>query len=245
VPLPSLSGVPPFSNTVYVVFLPLGTTVVNPPSFAMNLCTNDVAYHSADASFTFAYVVVPMACAGNRNSLTDNLTHELAEAVTDPVWPLGFSDRARPAPSTLPLPGGHSLPIGTAGENADVCEPPIRTPTAFLSVGGLLEQVSPYWSNSDGACVNGACKLTEGTCGSTCFDAARHKCVNGTLEVICAAGQASCGQDHCFDPATQKCAASGVVCLKSQSVCNGRCLQAGKECITDHERFCMTHPNKC
>ncbi len=99
---------------------------------------------------SFPYTVIPTACAADPNiGLLDGVTalstHELIEAVTDPIILTGWIDNSN---------FGFNGDILTKGEAADICELNVgAVPTNLVRMtDGLL--VSPYWSNAgSGACV--------------------------------------------------------------------------------------------
>ncbi len=92
------SSIPQLSaNTLYFVFLPPGTSIA---LGAESSCVNFCGYHSAIKSNIF-YAVVPYPnCAGclgaqsDIDALTSTCSHELCEAITDPVPGQGWYDVA-------------------------------------------------------------------------------------------------------------------------------------------------------
>ena len=117
------------ANLLYFVFLPPGTQVEQAGSKS---CETFCGYHDATPDNIF-YAVVPYpACSGCQGSLVapDALTatssHELCEAITDPVPGTGWYDDAN-------------------GEIGDICSWKTKT------LGGYLVQLE--WSNSAEACV--------------------------------------------------------------------------------------------
>jgi hypothetical protein len=157
IPFTTLTGIPGADdNSLYVVYLPVGVRVND---IVAKSCDDFGAYHfnadtpSWDTFFGVPFVhnrdlvfaVVPAECAhGSFDSLTALASHEIIEAATDPDIGKGWIDD-----SQLIFNGD----ILKKGEASDICElnegdfgmPPVQMP------GGLL--VSPYWSNSAGACV--------------------------------------------------------------------------------------------
>ncbi len=140
------TGVPlPNSNSLYVVYLPKGLQIDN---LFNKACTNFGAYHlwafspRTDFPFvgTFAYAIVPAECAGSFDSLTRLATHEIIEAATDPLVPLGWIDLSQL---------GLNIDIFTKGEAADICQTTSRS-AVKLSSG---PNVATYWSNADNTCV--------------------------------------------------------------------------------------------
>lgn len=85
----------------------------------------------------YAMTFIPTFCNQGMGDLSLAMTHELVEAITDPV----------PASTT----GWKTEGIG-ASENADLCQ---NNPVAFLD-WQLGTQVTRYWSNDDDSCAAGA-----------------------------------------------------------------------------------------
>jgi hypothetical protein len=87
----------PSLNTLYFVFLPSGTTVVQAGSTS---CQQFCGYHDAISSRIF-YAVMPFpdcpGCLGGLvqlDALTSTSSHELCEAITDPIPGQGWYDDA-------------------------------------------------------------------------------------------------------------------------------------------------------
>ena len=124
------SAVPqPTANTLYFVFLPPGVTVTLDGGAS---CSTFCGYHS-DVNGNIFYAVMPfLDCAGcaRARSVVDALTvaasHELCEAITDPVPGSGWYDDAN-------------------GEIGDICAWKTKT------VGSYAVQLE--WSNKAGQCI--------------------------------------------------------------------------------------------
>ena len=119
----------PTANTLYFVFLPSGVTVTAGGSSS---CSSFCGYHDAINSKVF-YAVMPYPdCTGCSNNLSvlDSLTatssHELCEAITDPVPGQGWYDQNN-------------------GEIGDICAWQTK------KVGNYT--VQQEWSNSANSCV--------------------------------------------------------------------------------------------
>ncbi len=119
----------PTANTVYFTFLPPGVTVV---AGSERSCQAFCGYHDRSAGGLY-YAVVPYpncsGCLGNLGSLdalTSVCSHELAEAITDPVPGQGWYDDAN-------------------GEIGDFCAWQNKTLGAY--------EVQLLWSNRAKACV--------------------------------------------------------------------------------------------
>jgi hypothetical protein len=117
------------ANTLYFALLPPGVVV---QAGSDQSCHVFCGYHDRSAGGLY-YAVVPYPdCAGCRgglaafDALTSVCSHELAEAITDPVPGLGWYDDAN-------------------GENADICA------WQNKQLGGF--EVQLLWSNHAGACV--------------------------------------------------------------------------------------------
>jgi uncharacterized repeat protein (TIGR01451 family) len=146
------TGVPsPGGNSLYVVYLPRGTTIDN---FGINKsCDSFGAYHFMGTAVTllggrqFAFAVIPLDCAhGSADELSTLVSHEVIEAATDPNVVLGWIDNSKFDITNL-------QPLFTQGEASDICEPGVGdapAPPVRLD-GGLL--VATYWSNADNGCV--------------------------------------------------------------------------------------------
>ena len=116
-------------NTLYFIYLPPGVRVVMGGSAS---CQAFCGYHSAIGKSTFYAVMPDPGCSGCLGSLTafDALTstssHELCEAITDPIPGEGWYDDAN-------------------GEIGDICGWETKT------VGTYTVQLE--WSNKAGRCV--------------------------------------------------------------------------------------------
>jgi hypothetical protein len=128
--LSSDAAVPqPSANTLYFVFLPPGVTVTLDGSAS---CSNFCGYHSDIKGGTF-YAVMPYpdcsGCTGTLavlDALTSTSSHELCEAITDPVPGQGWYDDQN-------------------GEIGDICAWKTKT------LGRYTVQLE--WSNSAGQCL--------------------------------------------------------------------------------------------
>jgi hypothetical protein len=117
------------TNTLYFVFLPPGTQVEQGGSAS---CQSFCGYHDATSDNIF-YAVMPYpGCTGCQgglavpDALTATSSHELSEAITDPVPGTGWYDDAN-------------------GEIGDICAWKTKTLGSFT--------VQLEWSNSADACV--------------------------------------------------------------------------------------------
>jgi hypothetical protein len=125
----SRSSVPkPDANTLYFVYLPPGTAVVQGGSRS---CQAFCGYHDTFGSGIY-YAVMPFPnCAGclggmtNLDALTSTSSHELCEAITDPVPGQGWYD-------------------DTHGEIGDICAWQTKKPENYA--------VQLEWSNRDSSC---------------------------------------------------------------------------------------------
>ena len=124
------NGVPKVTaNTLYFIFVPPGVRVVMGGSAS---CQAFCGYHSDIGGKTF-YAVMPYpgctGCTGDLSvidALTSTSSHELCEAITDPVPGLGWYD-------------------DTNGEVGDICGWETKT------IGTYVVQLE--WSNKAGRCV--------------------------------------------------------------------------------------------
>jgi uncharacterized repeat protein (TIGR01451 family) len=145
------TGVPsPGDDSLYMVYLPAGTTIDN---FGINQsCDSFGAYHFMGTAITllggqqFAFAAIPIDCAdGSRDELSELASHELIEAATDPNVVLGWIDNSKFELTDI-------QPLFTEGEAADICSSvgDVPTPPVRLDNGVM---VATYWSNADNACV--------------------------------------------------------------------------------------------
>ncbi len=118
----------PTANTLYALYLPAGTTVTMGGSAS---CQSFCGYHdSTDSSIYYSVVPNPgcTGCLGGLqpfDALTSISSHELAEAITDPVPGTGWYDDAN-------------------GEIGDICAWQTETVASYT--------VQKEWSNSQGSC---------------------------------------------------------------------------------------------
>ena len=117
------------ANSLYFVFAPPGTQVVDAGSSS---CQDFCGYHDATAEGIF-YAVMPYpGCSGCEgglallDALTSTSSHELCEAITDPIPGQGWYD-------------------DSFGEIGDICAWKTK------NLGNYTVQLE--WSNSAGACV--------------------------------------------------------------------------------------------
>ncbi len=145
------TGVPsPGGDSLYVVYLPAGTTIDN---FGINKsCDSFGAYHFMGTAITllggqqFAFAAIPIDCAeGSADELSELASHEIIEAATDPNVVLGWIDNSKFDITNI-------QPLFTEGEAADICSSvgDVPTPPVRLDNGVM---VATYWSNADNACV--------------------------------------------------------------------------------------------
>lgn len=119
----------PTQNTIYFVFLPSGITVTQSGSAS---CKVFCGYHDATSNNIF-YAVMPFPdCSGcssnlsNFDALTVTASHELCEAITDPIPGEGWYDNQN-------------------GEIGDIC--------AWQTKKIGQYTVQKEWSNKSGRCV--------------------------------------------------------------------------------------------
>ena len=117
------------ANSLYFVFLPPGTTVKQSGAAS---CKDFCGYHDATSAGTY-YAVMPFpGCTGclggiaQFEALTSTTSHELCEAITDPVPGQGWYD-------------------DNNGEIGDICAWKTRR------LGNYTVQLE--WSNSAAACI--------------------------------------------------------------------------------------------
>lgn len=116
-------------NSLYFVYLPSGTTVEMSGSAS---CSDFCGYHDVTADGVYYAVMPAPDCAGCQgglvelDSLTSTSSHELCEAITDPVPGQGWYDDRR-------------------GEIGDICAWQTK------KLGGYTVQLE--WSNRAGRCM--------------------------------------------------------------------------------------------
>lgn len=157
----------PASNDLYVVLLPTHTTVVDGPSIGSfsiaginfpgltlplsQSCKAYTGYHFFGLSLRgpFAYVVLPSACAlspaykqTSYEALTESISHELVEAMVDPIVTQGWIDDAYTGASLF-----------TKAEAADLC---LSSPGSLIASNAIANDfvdMSFYWSDTSNGCV--------------------------------------------------------------------------------------------
>ncbi len=125
----------PNGNIVYFIYLPPGTSVTLGTDSS---CLKFGGYHNVVAGKNISYAVEPFCLSdggvlGQLDFLTLTSSHELCEAITDPVPGQGwywFKDKKN------------------QGEIGDICE---SAPNAEERIGGFL--VQREWSNKSNGCV--------------------------------------------------------------------------------------------
>jgi hypothetical protein len=120
----------PNSNTLYFLYLPPGTQVKQRTAAS---CKDFCGYHEATPAGNIFYAVMPYpgcdGCLGGLqtfNALTSTSSHELCEAITDPIPGQGWYDDAN-------------------GEIGDICAWRTR------QLGNYTVQLE--WSNAQGSCT--------------------------------------------------------------------------------------------
>jgi hypothetical protein len=134
----------PSANALYILSYPSTTTVTLDTS---NSCTGFGAYHNSAAvgGVQVAYAVIPECTYAPSTTLettTDSLSHELAEATTDPV----------PIPYTASTWQGTDVKhtfweviVGGDGELGDMCS---FFSSSFFTPPGYAYDVQRIWSNA-------------------------------------------------------------------------------------------------
>jgi hypothetical protein len=134
----------PSANALYIISYPATTTVTldNSPS-----CTSFGAYHNSAAvgGIQVAYAVLPectYAPSTTLQSSTDSLSHELAEATTDPV-PIPFTSASWQG--TDPAHTFWEVITGGDGELGDMCS---FFYNSFYTPPSYTYDVQRIWSNA-------------------------------------------------------------------------------------------------
>jgi hypothetical protein len=148
----------PDDNSLYMVYLPQGTTFAEHPCSGIHLWAVTTTLDFVFPVFvpvpqTIAYAVIPAGCALSKANPLDAISkaasHEMIEAATDRIVPgplvpesLGWIDRSLDPVAQL-----------KDGEAADICQTGAIQPTtpAVRLANGYL--VAPYWSNANQTCV--------------------------------------------------------------------------------------------
>ncbi len=161
-------------SSLYFLFFPPGVTISDTWGSS---CQAFYGYHDSFAyqGQNVFYAVIPDlgpgGCKGQYDGLTtDQITtlvcsHELIEAVTDPVPGTGWSS-------------------ATQGEIGDICS--WNAPPAY--VGGFA--VQREWSNAAGGCVAGPGPVGLAACNNACIDVSSDPANCGGCGQVCAGGSA-------------------------------------------------------
>ena len=118
------------ANTLYFVFLP--PNVSSARSDGNKSCTQYCGYHNASGNFYYAVIPYVVTCAGctfpggTLDTLTEIISHELAEAITDPGLNAWYDSV-------------------TGNEIGDICN------RQTIRLGNYLVQTE--WSNAQGVCT--------------------------------------------------------------------------------------------
>jgi hypothetical protein len=134
----------PSANALYVISYPSTTTITLDGSKS---CTGFGAYHNSASvgGVTVAYAIVPECTyppSTTLESTTDSLSHELAEATTDPV-PIPFANatwQGTDANHTF-----WEVITGGDGELGDMCS---FFSSSFFTPAGFTYDVQRIWSNA-------------------------------------------------------------------------------------------------
>jgi hypothetical protein len=167
----------PTGRVIYNVFLPVGT-VLNDGGGAFVSCLNYGAFHAQVPSLPIGgfftniaggrpiyFTVIPVSCVGDISQLMVNVSHELVEAMTDPLPLTSWFDGSTAGSNTSLLSMLENL--AKEAEDADICE---GLTTTLTAPGMFPFQVSSYWSNSNRSCwafgdVSPPCTHNECTTG--------------------------------------------------------------------------------
>ena len=147
--VPSPTAGPFGGNDLYVVYLPVGTTIDN---IVNHSCDGFGAYHFMGVTLTLlggaqvTFAAIPLDCAkGDPAKLSELVSHEVIEAATDPNIAMGWIDNSKFDITNI-------TPLLTEGEAADICSGVGDMPTDPVRLdSGIM--VDTYWSNADNACV--------------------------------------------------------------------------------------------
>lgn len=134
----------PSANALYIISYPSTTTVTLDSS---NSCTGFGAYHNSASvgGVQVAYAVIPECTYAPSTTLqttTDSLSHELAEATTDPV-PIPFASASWQGTDVA-----HTfweVITGGDGELGDMCS---FFSSSFYTPAGFTYDVQRIWSNT-------------------------------------------------------------------------------------------------
>jgi hypothetical protein len=156
-------------NTIYNIFLPKGT-ILKDGAGAFVSCTDYLAFHFQIPSLPipvppFGYVpgsqgrplyftVIPTACFMDIDTMMAGVSHELAEAATDPLPLFHWYDESR----GFAIPNLDELALQAKDtEVADLCRFGATVPYTYTPPSGPAKtfHVAKYWSNKAGGCVAG------------------------------------------------------------------------------------------
>jgi hypothetical protein len=177
----------PSANALYIISYPSTTTVTLEGS---NSCTGFGAYHNSAAvgGVQVAYAIIPECTYAPSTTLqttTDSLSHELAEATTDPVpipyanstwqgtdvnhtfWEVitggdgELGDMCSFFSSSFFTPAGYSYDVQriwsnkAAKEGHDPCQPELPGEVYFTGVPLMTDQVAIVWDGQSGYTTEG------------------------------------------------------------------------------------------
>jgi len=136
------SFIAPSADSLYVVFYPFSTTIAFQ---GLQSCFTVGAWHSSFVSngATIAYAVVPECTQSDKTTLqtvTATTSHELVEAVTDPLPLTTTMAYATVDPDHL-----FFQIILHGGEVADMCA---QWPSSYITPSGFAYMVQRTWSNA-------------------------------------------------------------------------------------------------
>ncbi len=158
----------PDPQAIYTIVYPQGTTVTQPnpigPLFGtVQSCVSFGGYHDNTAvalgdagTTTFAYAVIPTC--GPITSLTEVISHEWVEAVTDPQVTSGGTFTLIGGPNTAFYgpDGDHIIwSLLGGGEAGDLCEP--EGARAYIIPPDMSQRVQRTWSNLSAAASHDPC----------------------------------------------------------------------------------------
>jgi hypothetical protein len=257
----------PTGKVFYNVFVPKGTQL-NDAGGAFVSCVNYGAFHAQIPSMPIGgifspiaggrplyFTVIPLDCVSNMSQLMETVSHELVEAMTDPLPLTSWFDPSA-AGSNTSL-DAMLVNLAKEAEAADICEGLSNTVTP--ADGSAPFQASAYWSDADHSCfalgdVSPPCTHTECTTGqplnTTCGSCAANLCATDPYccttgwDATCVAEVASvchsleCGGDGSC--AHAECS-SGAALSNSCSPCAHQiCTVDSYCCTTAWDNICVS-----
>jgi hypothetical protein len=259
---------------IYNVFLPKGTTMVDAGGQFVS-CRDYASFHAQVPSMPIGgwftniaggrplyFTVIPLDCVSSLPQLMLNVSHELAEAATDPLPLTSWFDPSAAASTTSSLDVILEN-LAKEAEAADICQGLSTTVTP--SDGSTPFQAAAYWSNVNRSCwaltnesppcTHNEC-TTGGSLNTTCGSCAADLCsvdpwcCTTSWDSICIGEVASVchsltcpGDDACAHP---ECSTGAFLSSTCSSCATSVCSHDAYCCNTMWDGICVSEvPSYC